>query len=67
MRVCDFAQFESAFGLMPGGGATQYLARIMGRARALEVLLSAEDYDAELAEREISSESDARIGVKRLR
>ena len=35
----------------PGGGATQYLARVMGRARALEVLLSAEDYDAELAER----------------
>jgi enoyl-CoA hydratase/carnithine racemase len=46
-----FAQFESAFGLIPGGGATQYLARVMGRARALEVLLSAEDYDAELAER----------------
>ena len=46
-----FAQFESAFGLIPGGGAAQYLARIMGRARALEVLLSAEDYDAELAER----------------
>jgi enoyl-CoA hydratase/carnithine racemase len=46
-----FAQFESAFGLIPGGGATQYLVRIMGRARALEVLLSAEDYDAELAER----------------
>ena len=46
-----FAQFESAFGQIPGGGATQYLARLMGRARALEVLLSAEDYDAELAER----------------
>ena len=46
-----FAQFESAFGLIPGGGATQYLPRIMGRARALEVLLSAQDYDAELAER----------------
>jgi enoyl-CoA hydratase/carnithine racemase len=46
-----FAQFESAFGQIPGGGATQYLTRIMGRARALEVLLSAEDYDAELAER----------------
>jgi enoyl-CoA hydratase/carnithine racemase len=46
-----FAQFESAFGQIPGGGATQYLARIMSRARALEVLLSAEDYDAELAER----------------
>src|ERR1700712_2897709 len=46
-----FAQFESAFGQIPGGGATQYLTRIMGRARALEVLLSAEDYDADLAER----------------
>jgi enoyl-CoA hydratase/carnithine racemase len=46
-----FAQFEAAFGQIPGGGATQYLARVMGRARALEVLLSAEDYDAELAER----------------
>ena len=46
-----FAQFESAFGQIPGGGATQYLARLMGRARALEVLLSADDYDAELAER----------------
>ncbi len=46
-----FAQFESAFGQIPGGGATQYLARLMGRARALEVLLSAEDFDAELAER----------------
>ena len=46
-----FAQFESAFGQIPGGGATQYLARLMGRGRALEVLLSAEDYDADLAER----------------
>jgi enoyl-CoA hydratase/carnithine racemase len=46
-----FAQFESAFGQLPGGGATQHLARLMGRARALEVLLSAGDYDAELAER----------------
>jgi enoyl-CoA hydratase/carnithine racemase len=46
-----FAQFESAFGQIPGGGATQYLARLLGRARALEVLLSGQDYDAELAER----------------
>jgi enoyl-CoA hydratase/carnithine racemase len=45
-----FAQFESAFGQIPGGGATQYLTRLMGRSRALEVLLSARDYDAELAE-----------------
>ena len=50
-ETATFAQFESAFGQIPGGGATQYLTRVMGRARALEVLLSADDYDAELAER----------------
>ena len=46
-----FGQFEPAFGQLPGGGAAQHLARLMGRARALEVMLSAQDYDAELAER----------------
>ena len=46
-----FSQFEPVFGVLPGGGAAQHLARLMGRARALEVMLSAEDYDAELAER----------------
>jgi enoyl-CoA hydratase/carnithine racemase len=46
-----FSQFEPAFGLLPGGGATQHLVRLMGRARALEVMLSAGDYDAEVAER----------------
>jgi enoyl-CoA hydratase/carnithine racemase len=46
-----FGQFEPAFGVVPGGGAAQHLARLMGRGRALEVMLSAEDYDAELAER----------------
>jgi enoyl-CoA hydratase/carnithine racemase len=46
-----FGQFEAAFGVIPGGGATQHLTRLMGRGRALEVLLSAEDYDADLAER----------------
>jgi enoyl-CoA hydratase/carnithine racemase len=46
-----FGQIEPAFGLLPGGGAAQYLVRLMGRARALEVMLSADDYDADLAER----------------
>jgi enoyl-CoA hydratase/carnithine racemase len=46
-----FGQFEPALGVIPGGGAVQHLARLMGRARALEVMLSADDYDAELAER----------------
>jgi enoyl-CoA hydratase/carnithine racemase len=46
-----FSQFEPAFGLLPGGGGAQHLARLLGRARALEVMLSAQDYDADLAER----------------
>ena len=46
-----FAQPEPAFGAVPGGGGIQHLTRLMGRARALEVMLSAQDFDAELAER----------------
>jgi enoyl-CoA hydratase/carnithine racemase len=46
-----FGQFEPAFGALPGAGGAQHLTRLMGRARALEVMLSAQDYDAELAER----------------
>jgi enoyl-CoA hydratase/carnithine racemase len=46
-----FGQFEPAFGVLPGGGAAQHLVRLMGRGRALEVMLSAGDYDAQLAER----------------
>jgi len=36
-----FSQMEAAFGLIPGGGAAQSLTRLMGRGRALEVMLSA--------------------------
>jgi enoyl-CoA hydratase/carnithine racemase len=46
-----FCQIEPAFGQLPGGGGAQHLARLMGRSRALEVMLSAQDYDADLAER----------------
>jgi enoyl-CoA hydratase/carnithine racemase len=46
-----FGQFETAFGVIPGAGGVQHLVRLMGRGRALEVMVSAEDYDAELAER----------------
>jgi enoyl-CoA hydratase/carnithine racemase len=46
-----FSQFEASLGVIPGGGAVQHLTRLMGRARALEVMLSADDYDADLAER----------------
>lgn len=53
-RLVTIAQIEGrarGAGSIPGGGAVQHLVRLMGRARALEALLSAEDYDAELAER----------------
>jgi enoyl-CoA hydratase/carnithine racemase len=46
-----FSQFEPSFGVIPGAGAAQHLTRLLGRARALEVMLSAEDYNADLAER----------------
>jgi enoyl-CoA hydratase/carnithine racemase len=46
-----FGQPEVAIGLVPGGGSTQRLPRLVGRARALEVLLGCNDFSAELAER----------------
>lgn len=46
-----FGQPEVALGLVPGGGATQRLPRLIGRGRALEVLLTGEDFSATDAER----------------
>src|SRR5262249_21178142 len=46
-----FSQPEQAFGLVPGAGGIQHLTRLLGRARALEVMLSADDFDADVAER----------------
>jgi len=43
-------QMEVALGILPGGTGTQRLARLMGRARALEVILGCDDIDAETAE-----------------
>jgi enoyl-CoA hydratase/carnithine racemase len=45
------AQPEVGVGIIPGGGGTQRLQRLVGRARALEIVLGCEDIDAELAER----------------
>src|SRR5690349_6318581 len=36
-------QFEVGAGLVPGGGPMAQLSRLMGRGRALEVILSADD------------------------
>jgi enoyl-CoA hydratase/carnithine racemase len=45
------SQWEVGAGLVPGGGPMARLPRLMGRGRALEVLLTGEDIDGELAER----------------
>lgn len=45
------SQWEVGAGLVPGGGPMARLPRLIGRGRALEVLLSADDIDGDLAER----------------
>ncbi|MCA0176516.1 MAG: enoyl-CoA hydratase/isomerase family protein [Proteobacteria bacterium] len=46
-----FAQPEVGTGIVPGGGGSERLPRLIGRDRALEVILSSQDYDADTAER----------------
>ena len=46
-----FGQPEVGVGLIPGGGALEWLPRLVGRSRALEIALSADDFDADVAER----------------
>jgi enoyl-CoA hydratase/carnithine racemase len=45
------SQWEAGAGLVPGGGPMARLPRLMGRGRALEVLLGADDIHGDLAER----------------
>jgi enoyl-CoA hydratase/carnithine racemase len=44
------SQFEVGAGIVPGGGPMARLPRLMGRGRALEVLLGADDIPGDLAE-----------------
>lgn len=44
-------QMEVPLGILPGGTGTQRLPRLVGRARALEIILAGGDLDAETAER----------------
>jgi enoyl-CoA hydratase/carnithine racemase len=44
-------QLEAGVGSPPGAGGVQHLARLLGRGRAMEAILGADDLDAETAER----------------
>ncbi|MCH9671251.1 MAG: enoyl-CoA hydratase/isomerase family protein, partial [Gammaproteobacteria bacterium] len=44
-------QMEVPLGILPGGDGTQRLPRLVGRARALEIIVGADDLDAETAEK----------------
>lgn len=46
-----FAQIEMGVCVVPGGGATEWLSALAGRSRTLEIILGADDFDAETAER----------------
>ncbi|MBR1250297.1 enoyl-CoA hydratase/isomerase family protein [Bradyrhizobium sp. AUGA SZCCT0169] len=46
-----FGQPEVGVGIVPGGGGSERLPRLVGRDRALEVILSSQDYAADDAER----------------
>ncbi len=44
-------QLEVGTGLFPGGGGLERLPKLTGRARAIEIVTSADDFDADTAER----------------
>ena len=46
-----FGNPEIGVGLVPAGGALEWLPRLIGRSRALEFVLSGDDFDADIAER----------------
>jgi enoyl-CoA hydratase/carnithine racemase len=45
------SQFEVGAGFAPGGGPMVRLPRLVGRGRALEILIGADEFNGELAER----------------
>ena len=45
-----FGQPEVGVGIIPGGGAVEWLPRLVGRSRAIEIIISADDFDATTAE-----------------
>lgn len=49
--VTKINQMEVPLGILPGGGGTQRLPRLVGRGRAMEIVLGGDDLDAETAEK----------------
>lgn len=46
-----FGQFEVAVSTIPGGGSMELLPALIGRSRALEMIIGGEDIDAAMAEK----------------
>jgi enoyl-CoA hydratase/carnithine racemase len=51
LETAVLAQPEVSVGIIPGGSGTQRLPRLVGRGRAMEIVLGCLDYPAALAER----------------
>ena len=51
LETFQWNQMEVPLGILPGGGGTQRIPRLIGTGRAMEVVLGADDVDAETAER----------------
>lgn len=51
LEKASFGQPEVGTAVVPGGGGTERLPRLIGRDRALEAVLTSRDYDAATAER----------------